>query len=312
MNIVDMTTQYVAYKQSIGQSFITDAAILKAFCRHAGNIPLASISTEQVQHFLSGKHPVSSFWQRKHTTLSGLFRFAMTRGHLTISPLSIQEPQIPPPLTPYIYSRSELKAILDAIPKSCSVFVKIDPIVIKTLILVLYGACLRIGEALSLTVDDVDMRQNTLLIQKTKFYKSRLVPFGKDLKKVLVNYIDQKDTDSCCEPSEALFCFQDGRPLSQSAARNAFHRIRDIAGIKREDGGRYQPRLHDLRHAGAVHRVMAWYRAGADLQYLLPKLATYLGHINLAASQRYLTLTPELLQLASQRFEGFVKESTHD
>lgn len=312
MNIVDMTSLYVAYKQSIGQSFITDAAILRAFCRHTGNIPVASISRAQLQCFLSGKHPVSSFWQRKHTTLTGLFRFAMTRGHLNISPLSIQEPQVLPPLAPYIYSRSELKAILDATPKSCSVYVKIDPIVIKTLILILYGACLRIGEALSLTVDDVDMRQNTLLIQKTKFYKSRLVPFGKDLKKVLVDYIKQKDTGSYCDPKEALFCFQDGRPLSQSAARNAFRRIRNIAGIKREDGGRYQPRLHDLRHAGAVHRVIAWYRAGADLQYLLPKLATYLGHVNLAASQRYLTLTPELLQLASQLFEGFVKESTHD
>lgn len=312
MNIFDMTSLYVAYKQSIGQSFITDAAILRALCRHTGNIPVASISRAQVQCFLSGKHPVSSFWQRKHTTLTGLFRFAMTRGHLNISPLSIQEPQVLPPLAPYIYSRSELKAILDATPKSCSVYAKIDPIVIKTLILILYGACLRIGEALSLTVDDVDMKQNTLLIQKTKFYKSRLVPFGKDLKKVLVDYIKQKDTGSYCDPKEALFCFQDGRPLSQSAARNAFRRIRNIAGIKREDGGRYQPRLHDLRHAGAVHRVIAWYRAGADLQYLLPKLSTYLGHVNLAASQRYLTLTPELLQLASQRFEGFVKESTHD
>jgi site-specific recombinase XerD len=56
---------------------------------------------------------------------------------------------------------------------------------------------------------------------------------------------------------------------------------------------------------------VAWYRSGADLQHLLPQLATYLGHIDLAATQRYLTLTPELLHEASIRFERYVKEADH-
>jgi site-specific recombinase XerD len=70
--------------------------------------------------------------------------------------------------------------------------------------------------------------------------------------------------------------------------------------------------LHDLRHAGAVHRLVAWYRSGADLKRLLPQLATYLGHIDLSATQRYLTLTPELLREASLRFEHYHKETSHD
>jgi integrase len=73
----------------------------------------------------------------------------------------------------------------------------------------------------------------------------------------------------------------------------------------REGGPRRQPRLHDLRHTAAVHRLIAWYRSGEDLQQLLPKLSIYLGHVSLSGTQRYLTLTPELLQQASQRFEHY-------
>jgi integrase/recombinase XerD len=102
-----------------------------------------------------------------------------------------------------------------------------------------------------------------------------------------------------------LFCFVDGSPLSQSAAQSAFRRLRSYAGVEREGGPRRQPRLHDLRHTAAVHRLVAWYRNGADLQQLLPKLATYLGHVNLSATQRYLTMTPDLLREASLRFERY-------
>jgi integrase len=77
--------------------------------------------------------------------------------------------------------------------------------------------------------------------------------------------------------------------------------------VLRHDGGRFQPRLHDLRHTAVVHRLVCWYRQGADVQRLLPQLATYLGHVHVAATQRYLTLTPELLREASQRFERYVR-----
>jgi len=54
-----------------------------------------------------------------------------------------------------------------------------------------------------------------------------------------------------------------------------------------------------------VHRLIAWYRAGADVQRLLPQLATYLGHVDITSTQRYLTMTPELLAEASRRFEHY-------
>jgi integrase len=90
-------------------------------------------------------------------------------------------------------------------------------------------------------------------------------------------------------------------------AEKAFCRIREAASVRRDDGGRYQPRLHDLRHSFTVHRLIAWYREGADVQRLLPQLSTYLGHVHIAATQKYLTMTPELLNEAGKRFERYVR-----
>ena len=187
-----------------------------------------------------------------------------------------------------------------------------DAYVFHTVILVLYGACLRISEALNLTMNDIDFDQSMLVVRETKFYKTRFVPIGKDLHNVLCRYVQQRDATHCSEASEPFFCFRDSQALSQSVVRSAFRRLCIQTDVQRNDGGRYQPRLHDLRHTGVVHRLIFWYRQGNDQQQLLPQLETYLGHINLSATQRYLTLTPELMREASLRFEHYAQEIHHE
>jgi integrase len=92
-----------------------------------------------------------------------------------------------------------------------------------------------------------------------------------------------------------------------------FQHVRRAAGIACPAGELRPPRLHDLRHTAAVHRVEAWYREGKDVQRLLPQLATYLGHVSIASTQRYLQMTPQLLQQASQRFAIYaLQEVDHD
>ncbi len=95
-----------------------------------------------------------------------------------------------------------------------------------------------------------------------------------------------------------------------STVENAFVRIRQKAEIKRTDNARYQPRLHDLRHTFAVHRLMSWYQENADVQQLLPILSVYMGHTYLAATSIYLTMTNDLLQEAGKRFEKYAREKT--
>ncbi len=175
------------------------------------------------------------------------------------------------------------------------------------LVLLLYGAALRIIEALHLTLTDVDLDARLLTIRESKFYKTRLVPMRPDPTGVLRSYVDQRAKEYSPKPEAALFMTRNGIPLACSTAENIFRRLRVRAGVLRYDGSRYQPRLHDLRHAAAVHRLVSWYREGADVQRLLPQLATYLGHGHSAGTQRYLPMTPELLHEASTRFERYAQ-----
>jgi site-specific recombinase XerD len=312
MKLSDAVTEYVSYKRALGMCFDSEARILTSFVRYMGDAPIASVTADRMQAYLDGEGPISSYWQRKHTALAGLYRFALARGHITASPFPFRRPRLPPPLVPYIYSPRELKQLLDATPAVCGRRVLFDAYVLRSLLLLLYGACLRPSEGRHLTMKDVDLDQAVLCIRASKFYKTRLVPLGKDLNTALNQYVQQRNLAYEDNPGTPLFCFRDGRALSKSAVEGAFRRLRIVAGVERQDGARYQPRLQDLRHTGVVHRLVAWYRHGADLQRLLPQLSTYLGHVDLSATQHYLTLTPELLHEASLRFEHYAMETHHD
>jgi integrase len=214
---------------------------------------------------------------------------------------------------PYIYSEAELKRLLAAVPTAtANSRYAIDADTLRALLLLLYGAGLRRGEALRLKIKDVDILQSLIHIRGTKFFKTRIVPLSTSLNTVIRAFVAKRDNRRCEGNESTLFSKRDGAPLSNSTIGTTFRRLCMIAGVRRDGGGRNQPRMHDLRHSAAVHRVIAWYRCDADLNDLLPKLATYLGHTDLSGTQRYLTMTQELLAEASSRFEAFAGECRHD
>lgn len=313
MTLPALISMYISHKRALGHRFQTENAVLKSFCRAVGEGPLTSIKAEPVLAFLNGNGPVSAYSVKKYRVLSGFYRFALGRGFLSSVPLPHSIPRLGvSAFVPYIYSHEELKRLLDAIPAVCTGRVPIEAYVFRALLLLLYGAGLRISEAVSLSTVDVDLDQAILIVRGTKFYKTRLVPLGKDLTQVMTEYVGKRNACHSGAAETPFFCFRDGAPLSKSATRSAFRRLRAGAGVVREGGQRQQPRLHDLRHTAAVHRLVAWYRIGADLHDLLPKLATYLGHVNLSATQHYLTMTPDLLHEASLQFERYAMENDHD
>jgi site-specific recombinase XerD len=175
----------------------------------------------------------------------------------------------------------------------------------RTLLLFLYGTGMRLGEALRLRLMDVDLSVGLITIRDTKFYKSRLVPLGRDVRKLLQQYLEMPARQN--QHYRPLFQTKSCNPIRLQVVEKCFVRLRRIAGIARHDESSYQPRLHDLRHSFAVHRVTAWYRQNKDVQRWLPALSTYLGHVDLSATQRYLTMTPELLEQANRRFEHYVR-----
>jgi integrase/recombinase XerD len=169
--------------------------------------------------------------------------------------------------------------------------------------------CFCISEALNLDRADVDCGNAVLTIRRTKFYKSRLVPFGPQLGQALARYALRPVVPG---PTAPFFTTKYGRRVLKDTFHSTFRRVCRQAGIQRLDGGRFQPRVHDLRHTFAVHRLTSWYRQGMDVQKLLPQLSVYMGHVHLAGTQVYLSMTPELLTEANARFERYAgKEDKH-
>ncbi len=146
---------------------------------------MQEVTASEVLAFLAGTGPVTRFWERKHSALGGFYRFAIARGHIDRSPLPLTVPQPLKAFVPHIYSRGELRRLLDAVAVSDHPRCRIDPNTHRTLLLLLYGAGLRISEALALTLADVDLDSGILCIRESKFYKTRWVPIGADLIRIL-------------------------------------------------------------------------------------------------------------------------------
>jgi integrase len=104
-------------------------------------------------------------------------------------------------------------------------------------------------------------------------------------------------------PEKPFFPSPRGGRYSINALRDAFHQTLKIAGIERTSGNRHI-RLHDLRHSFAVLRLLLWCEQNVDLGAKLPLLATYLGHVGLASSQRYLQLTQDLMGEITRRHQA--------
>lgn len=310
MRLHELLEQYVAFRKSLGERFATNAQVLRAFGRAVGAAADATeVRAEQVSAFLAGAGPVTSAWHIKHNALLGFYRYAVSRGYVAVAPLPSVIPKRPPPFVPYIYSRKELRRLLDAADsyqrnRSC-----MEPVTMRTLVLLLYATGLRVREAIALRRADVDLNDALLTVHQTKFYKSRLVPFGPQLDRALAQYVSRHRAPRAAQGKDSrFFTTRRGAPVKQDTIEGAFRRMCEHAGIRRSDGARYQPRLHDLRHTFAVHRLTTWYQQGLDVQKLLPHLSVYLGHVHLAATQVYLSMTPELLGEACLRFERYARE----
>jgi integrase len=124
---------------------------------------------------------------------------------------------------------------------------------------------------------------------------------------VLVDYAKRRDK-LCLRPTtEAFLVSEHGQRLEGCTARRTFARISCAVGIRPETGSRRigrGPRLQDFRHCFATRRLIEWYRAGCDVARELPKLATYLGHVDVAHTYWYLEAVPELLELATERIRA--------
>ena len=303
MSLADAIAQYVDLKQSMGMRFRNERQVLRAFHRQVGDVPLADVSPDAVATFLSGRGPVTATWLKKHRVLRAFFRHWIARDRITVTPVPSIVPRVNSTFAPHIYNDNELRRLLAAIDANqARLGCQIAAATYRALLLLVYGAGLRIGEAVNLTRGDVDLEAGVLRIRETKFYKARALPLGPTLLDLLTTHAARAPRGPAREPDAPFFTTTRGTAINTAMARLNFGHLRARAGVDR------RARLHDLRHSFAVNRLLAWYREGADVQRLLPHLSTYLGHRRMVSTQRYLTMIPELLEQANHRFERYALE----
>jgi integrase len=212
---------------------------------------------------------------------------------------------------PHIYTDKEVAALMVGamrLPKG-----RIRPWTFVTFLGLLASTGLRPGEALALSVGDVDLQGGVLTIRDTKFGKSRFVPISESTRSALTDYARRRETLCKQIRTDAFFVSPRGNRLRGESARRTLATLSCAIGLRSPTTGTRLgrgPRLQDFRHTFATQKLIEWYRAGLDVSRELPKLSTYLGHSEICHTYWYLQAIPELLQLAAQRLETDGKEAS--
>ncbi|HRE68879.1 MAG TPA: tyrosine-type recombinase/integrase [Cyclobacteriaceae bacterium] len=212
-----------------------------------------------------------------------------------------------PPFIPYIFSHIQMECIFQAadklmLPNRCMTSVLI---VIPCLIRLLYSTGMRIGEALSLQNEDVDLMRKRILLKQTKNQVERLLPICPSLLEVLEQYKTYRNrmpVKGVSSPEAFFFVSTVGNPVSMSSVRHRFREILAQCGIPRRSDGQ-GPRIHDVRHTTAVHSLIKMVKSGMDIYCAMPILSVFLGHKSLKGTETYVRLTsemyPEVLKMES-------------
>jgi len=304
--------RYLALRRGLGSVLRGPGAYLHRFVEFLDHEGSAVVTTKLALRWATapaGATPAT--WAQR---LADVRRFATW--------LSATDPrtEIPPPgllperyrrRPPYIYSDEEVAHIVREAARLPSPL-RLRAHTYGTLFGLLAATGLRLGEALTLDRDDVDLRAGVLAVRCAKFGKSRFVPVHDSTRRALRRYAQVRDLLLPRPASRAFLLSERGTRVTHCSADYNFAVVSRAVGLRppthRHRHGR-GPRLHDMRHRLAVRALIRWYREGRDVERELPKLSTYLGHVHVADTYWYIEAVPELLRLATERATGPRKEA---
>jgi site-specific recombinase XerD len=313
--LASLLEDYISHDRALGKRHETAVYQLRALdrvlLRHRVEDP-GELTPAMVEEYLGANGPSARTRNKRLTQLRRFYRYLGRRELVTANPadacLAVPEPRF----VPHIFSLREIGAILQEARQrrqSCR-----HPFTwrgIEVVLYLLYACGFRLSEPLKLRLCDVDLEEKLFFIARTKFYKQRWVPFGPGASRRLRSYLRRRAASFPCHnrPEDPVFLNTRGRVLRKARVQEAFREIRQSLALQGRGSG--LPRLHDLRHTHAVHRLHKWYSEDEDVQSKLPLLSAYMGHVDIHSTQVYLHLTEDLLRRAGRKlenlFEGIVK-----
>jgi integrase/recombinase XerD len=303
-DLADALTEYLAVRRTLGRVDRQVSCLLHHFVAFVDESGRPFITTELVRQWAlqpTGAHP--STWAGRLVIAR---RFALWRR------ASDPRTEVPPAdlvgqryrrKPPRRYRDQDIVALIERAGALRSAK-QLRGRTYATLFGLLAVSGLRINEALHLDRSDVDLEAGVLVIRRTKFGKSRLVPIHATTQEALRAYSHERDRRLTTWTTPAFFLSERGTRITEWSARYTFAVVSRMIGLRppTRDGRHGRgPRIQDLRHRFAAQTLITWYRAGVDVERELPKLSTYLGHVHTADTYWYLEAIPELLQLAADR-----------
>lgn len=298
---------FIQLKRSLGVGFDFEERTLAQLDRYliTKESKGAGISPPLVHHWLENLPGINSrTCDTKRRVAEHFFDYTIRLGDLAENPAHFRCEARWHRLPPFVFSGEHVRTILCRAAQLQDIpFFPNRGATYEAIFATLYCLGLRVSEACRLSKGDVDLEQGLVLISKSKFYKSRLLPVGPKYRDYLARFLNLRGCGASSDPRAPLFASCHGRRINRKTIGVTFRGIARDMGLEPEPGQR-GPCLHSFRHSFARHRLLRWYREGADVQAKLPLLSTYLGHLDIASTQTYLDATPELLMAANDRFEA--------
>jgi integrase len=303
--------EYLGMRQSLGVRLRVPAGLLRrfvAFLQRAGQEVITPDLAVQWAMAPRDAQPATWAW-----------RLGIVRQFARWRQATDPRTEVPPPgllphrfrrPRPHLYTDAEIQALLTA-ARALPSRGGLRGLTYATLFGLFAATGVRVSEALALDHADVALDSDLLTIRRTKFGKSRIVPVHRSTSEALTRYAMARDRLLPRRPTPAFFVSERGTRLAGDNTRHTFVLVSRQAGVRAPTPGCRHgrgPRLHDMRHRFAASTLVAWYRAGRDVERELPKLATYLGHVHVNDTYWYLEAVPELLQLAAARVTGATEE----
>jgi integrase/recombinase XerD len=298
--LADHAQNYLQVRRALGFKLAGEGQLLREFVACAEAAGQRTITTQFALQW--ARRPASgspNYLSRRLRAVRGFARYLHALDSTCeIPPIELLPARKHRP-APYLYSEEEILALMAAArrlrpPLRAATF--------QTLIGLLACTGLRIGEAIRLDRDDVDLDHRLLIVRDSKFGKSREVLLHDSAVRALDDYRQRRD-QLCPDTTErSFFITTRGTRLCHPTVYVPFRALLKHAGIEHPSPAR-RVRVHDLRHSFAVKTLLGWYRDGGDVAARMPLLSTYLGHVDPAATYWYLSAAPELLTLAAERLE---------
>lgn len=304
--LLSLAGDYLAERRALGFDLRIPGDQITAFARfvdatgHTG--PLTTrITRNWVQGQARYAKPLT--WARRLEVLRPFARYLVGLDPATEFPQGAIFGPSHRRLAPHIYSEQEICDLLAA-TRRLAPHGGLRPATYEMIFGLIAATGLRLSDALHLRCGDVDLDRGVLTVRNTKFRKSRHVPLHPTVVVALNRYVVVRARHGTIDGNALLCLSSSGGLLPTRTVHWVFQQLRGELGWTAR-GAYAQTRIHDLRHTFICRRVQLWHEHGADIGNAMAALSTYVGHAKVSDTYWYLTGVPELMAIASGRFECF-------